>query len=325
MNASFRQLIRIATKITLQLQDIAGHLKLKNEEDAKTRKDEANKRGQGSDVSLPPTVIEVKSLPSLPQDEITYQKKKRSRESIQFHIAWGTLVLLAVYTGTVIYQACLTQQAIADSEESFKRTFCQMKAQTQAQVDAAKAAQDAANVSRESLTSVQRAFVSFAGGGSAKKVIVRGKVTDLVVTLPWVNYGVTPTRNGKSQINWEPFPGDLPNNFDFPDIGKVKFSQFMIPAKGSGNATMKIPIDIFSEIKKGNMRLFVWGWITYHDIFNKTPTHLSEFCDEVTKITTSSEDVTNSTTDVTWELNLCQTHNCADEECGDYKQKTKGK
>src|ERR1039457_6510545 len=106
MNASFRQLIRIATKITLQLQDIAGHLKLKNEEDAKTRKDEANKRGQGSDVSLPPTVIEVKSLPSLPQDEITYQKKKRSRESIQFHVAWGTLVLLAVYTGTVIYQAC---------------------------------------------------------------------------------------------------------------------------------------------------------------------------------------------------------------------------
>ncbi len=74
--------------------------------------------------------------------------------------------------------------------------------------------------------------------------------------------------------------------------------------------------------RDGQLRIYVWGWITYHDIFKGTPARLSEFCDEITDVKSSSTDMTDPSAKVTWDLLLCQEHNCADEECGDYGDKT---
>ena len=69
--------------------------------------------------------------------------------------------------------------------------------------------------------------------------------------------------------------------------------------------------------------MFVWGWITYDDIFKNTPRHLSEFCDEITNIKGTPEDITDPAANITWELSLCREHNCSDERCADYREKTK--
>jgi hypothetical protein len=70
----------------------------------------------------------------------------------------------------------------------------------------AKAAKDQAGIAkrasvttREALTSVQRAFVTFGGTASATRVIEASKISELVFNLPWQNEGVTPTKNAWSQ------------------------------------------------------------------------------------------------------------------------------
>ena len=191
---------------------------------------------------------------------------------------------------------------------------------------AAVAAESASVTTREALTSVQRAFVSFVGVASAAKIISGNKTTDLLITLPWENAGVTPTKNATSRVNWQSFAGDLPENFNFPDIGQIQTSQFELPPRGYGNGTLTIPIGYMDSARTGGLRLFVWGWITYNDIFDRTPTRLSEFCDEITDVKSSTEDITETSSNISWKLSLCKLpHNCSDERCADYKERTRTK
>jgi hypothetical protein len=186
----------------------------------------------------------------------------------------------------------------------------------------AEAAQRESITTREALTSVQRPFIFFGGKASATKTIVEGKITDLVLSWPWENTGVTPTKNARDHTNWLAFPDAIPSNFDFPDVKPVDNRQFEIAPRSYANSTMTIPVYMFDQAKQGHVHIFVWGWITYDDIFTGTKMRLAEFCDEITNVKSTKEDITDSTTDITWELSLCKTHNCADEQCTDYKQRT---
>jgi hypothetical protein len=185
-------------------------------------------------------------------------------------------------------------------------------------------------ISRESVESVQRALVYFSGQPAYIKRVVGNKVGTLTIVIPWENSGVTPAMNGKSMVNWRIFhgPNGIPDNFTYPDEGQVKPRQFDIPPKSSGNGTMDVPIWAISSAKNGVGRLYVHGWIVYDDIFKgrprkrNTPRHLSEFCSEITNIKSIPDDITDPNVNITWELSLCPEHNCSDERCADYKEKT---
>ena len=69
--------------------------------------------------------------------------------------------------------------------------------------------------------------------------------------------------------------------------------------------------------------LFIWGWVTYKDIFVGTPTHLSEFCVELASMKATKPDVSDPTADLTWLTATCKTHNCYDQDCSDYKERIK--
>jgi hypothetical protein len=173
---------------------------------------------------------------------------------------------------------------------------------------------------REALTSVQRAFVSFLGSAYISKTVVAGKTTELVFNLPWENSGVTPTKNADSRVNWKVFTDDLPANFTFADQGNVQHRQFEIPPKGVANTTLPVQVVFVDAARKGGPHLFVWGWITYNDIFDNTPRRLSEFCDEIINIKSTPEDIADPAATITLELQLCQVHNCSDERCADYNE-----
>jgi len=176
-------------------------------------------------------------------------------------------------------------------------------------------------INRENMESVQRALVFFGGEVGAIKRTTGKKVTSLTLVFPWQNSGATPAMRGKSRVNWLTVPGDLPNNFQFPDLGDPRLNQFEIPPKGFGNGTADVSIEYIEKVKAKRARMFVWGWITYNDIFHKTPRHLSEFCDELTNIESSSADLTDPAVNIKWESSLCQSHNCSDERCADYWEK----
>jgi hypothetical protein len=192
------------------------------------------------------------------------------------------------------------------------------------------AMRDSNEINRENVESVQRALVSFGGQVGHIKRVSGKKITKLTLVMPWENTGVTPSMNGKSRGNWKTFegPGGIPDNYTYPDQSAIKLTQFEISPKGYGNITADVPIEWIQAVKNGGFRMFVYGWITYDDIFSKasngtrkTPIHLSEFCDEITNVKSIPDDVTNPDASITWELSLCSEHNCTDERCADYAQK----
>jgi hypothetical protein len=243
---------------------------------------------------------------------------------------WREMIVTADATAEAANAArrssATASRALDVSRQQFDDTLAQMKGQTAA-------ATSASITARESLTSVQRAFVAFAGLVTLKKVTSEGKVAELTLVLPWINGGDTQTKGALSRVNFMYLPvnptlhqtGDLPSNFTFPDMGYVKARQFFISARGYANGTENVPLAVLEQAKKGQMRLYVWGWITYHDVFKGTPTRLSEFCDEITDIKSSTADMADPTSTVTADVSLCEEHNCSDEECRDYQKKTKGK
>lgn len=184
--------------------------------------------------------------------------------------------------------------------------------------------QNAYNLSRESLESVQRAFVTFAGTASGKQDVTDNKTTSITLTLPWFNSGNTPTRRAVSVVNFDSTYGKEMDvkTFDFSDRkGDIKRRQFAVPPKGIANATETIPLWQFQLSQAQKSHLYVWGWFTYRDIFNGTPVRLSEFCDEVADVKSSKPDMTDPTSQISWNFVLCPIRNCSDEECSDYKQK----
>jgi hypothetical protein len=179
-------------------------------------------------------------------------------------------------------------------------------------------------ISKESLVSVQRAFVVFIGAVYGTKISDdSGKhAVAMRLNAPWQNSGNTATKDAISQVNWISLPQGLPGNFTYPDIGNIPKSQFALGPKVMGNTTMFVPIDYFQAALQKKTRLFVYGWFTYRDIFSGTPTRLSEFCDEIINVK-SDAPMSNAKANASWDVSLCPAHNYYDEQCEDYQSHAK--
>jgi hypothetical protein len=175
-------------------------------------------------------------------------------------------------------------------------------------------------ISKESLVSVQRAFVGFSGSVVGTEVLdsTGKRVVTMRLNTPWINSGNTPTKDAASWVNWISLPGGLPDNFTYPDLAKFTEKQFALGPKVTGNTTLDVPIEYFEQASKKTTRLFVYGWFTYRDIFSNTPLRLTEFCDEIIDVK-GAFPLQDPNTSVTWGVTLCGSHNCNDEQCEDYQ------
>jgi heme exporter protein D len=216
----------------------------------------------------------------------TIERQRSERDDrhyrVQVWLAVATtlaFVAAAVYAGIAVFQwyailegNSLTDQAMRNARRANARAFDVARTANgisqRANAETKKIGDAANQISRDALISVQRALVAFAGQGSYTKLPIGKKTESLRLTLPWMNSGSTPTRKGNSQINWQWLPSELPEKFNFPDLANVEHSRFVITPKAFGNATLLIPIGFMDAARKGNGHMFVWGWITYHDIFN---------------------------------------------------------
>jgi hypothetical protein len=76
----------------------------------------------------------------------------------------------------------------------------------------AQAAKDSAEVAKQSLVTVQRAFV-FIDSFQADMLN-----NDLIIMPRWRNSGTTPTRYMTNWANWQRFTSEPPDDFTFPDL-----------------------------------------------------------------------------------------------------------
>jgi hypothetical protein len=174
------------------------------------------------------------------------------------------------------------------------------------------AAEDSAKTARDALVKTQRAFVYIATFEYA------GLGSDAAITPVWRNSGTTPTRSMRNYTNWKSFNGEPPASFGFPDQDKDgnsvtdsgPFTQpaFIGPGETMAAQSMVIPLDLLNAAAAGRMRIFVWGWSKYQDVFGTK--HILRFCNEVRVKALSSEGK------LAISFPIYQRNNCTDEDCG---------
>jgi hypothetical protein len=199
-------------------------------------------------------------------------------------------------------------QALKDSESSFGQTLSQMQRQTRAQ-------EESNRITRDSLVSVQRAFVSFAQNLQANAVIDSSgsKINSWEFRPVMVNNGTTTARHARQHASFLWIPAPLPNDFRFPDLGDMTIAPVAIGPKAVyTGALMTIPVSVLSLVKEHAAYLYFWGWVSYKDIFQDTPTHITMFCLQMTDV---RGDPTNRAGQTQFLWRMCSKHNCVDDDC----------
>jgi hypothetical protein len=143
---------------------------------------------------------------------------------------------------------------------------------------------------------------------------------DLMIAPKWRNSGTTPTRFMTIWTNWKPFISEPPDDFSFPDLGedgnpvdeknKKLIRSFVGPNGTTFTQIFMIPKAVLDEIRAGHIRVFVWGWAKYQDVFNAD--HITKFCNEIRILATWSE---GEKAVGAFTFPLYQRRNCTDDEC----------
>jgi len=202
------------------------------------------------------------------------------------------------------------------SDKSFEQTLCQMQAQTAAQ-------QESNRITKESLISVQRAVVLPSGEITGGRFGPPNSVGYMTLAFGFENVGSTATRGMLMHLNYDFMTTEIPRTFDFHDLrvnGKVPPNTPAVlgpHAKNASISTDEIPAVSIKAIEDHQLRMYIWGWVRYRDIFKDTPRPLTEFCYELTGFT--EDPLVASNDKVIPKMVNCPMHNCWDEDCKDYK------
>jgi len=176
-------------------------------------------------------------------------------------------------------------------------------------------------INRESLYSVQRAFVAMqkqtAELATYTDIKKTGKpVTVVETTAHWENIGNTPaigvvmvfgSVNQQQELTEE--------QFMVSNLGNVTHAT-IAPKETMDAATIRQDESWFTE--RPGVPWFYWGWVAYRDIFPNTKTHISEFCWKVTEIKYKVAADGKRVGKPYFTAAPCAQHNCVDEFCEDY-------
>ena len=203
---------------------------------------------------------------------------RTTEDPVAFFTLWLTLFtgILAAFT---IWMALSTKDLRDFAEEQAR----DMKESITVAQRGARAAEAAAKVARETLEASQRPFI-FIRGYEAN---VLGGI--IRVGAIFENSGSTPTQNMRARINWKWFPGELPADFDYPDIGYdgsvdktiEERPAFVGPKSTTPSAQLDIPILWIDRVRNNDGRIFIYGWVEYDDLLPDSPRHRTEFCNEL--------------------------------------------
>jgi hypothetical protein len=152
---------------------------------------------------------------------------------------------------------------------------------------ATRASDRTAALVNEGMISTQRAYVFLR---EFQVATTRNPLNDEIQTCTiqpiWENTGTTPTRNGRSHVNWKYFERSVPPDFDFADFDEVgnrvlSYDAFK-PLIVGPRATALSPIitmepSILRQVRDLQGKLLIWGWAEYDEVFSDAKRHRTEF------------------------------------------------
>lgn len=202
----------------------------------------------------------------------------------------------SVQAGLFLYQLRLMRVGMAD---------------TKAAADAAK---ETAEATKSAMLFGQRAYVS-ANFTPVAVLDLNQHVVAWAVVPVWTNASPTPTRNMANHISFSAFDGEMPVDWDFPDVwspGVERTPTRLLIGPQSTVRGQDIVIDIQTvrEAVAGRKVIYIWGWAAYNDVFQGTLRHITRFCNRVA--VGGNPDNPQA---FTMNFPIYQRYNCADEEC----------
>ena len=140
----------------------------------------------------------------------------------------------------------------------------------------------------EALLSAQRAYVCLR---EFRTNIVKNPLNEEIQTCTiqpiWENTGATPTRGGRSHVNWKFFERAIPAEFDFPDFDEAgsriltydDYKPLVVGPRATALAPLlDIESGVLRQVRDLQGRVLVWGWVEYDEVFGNSRRHRTEFC-----------------------------------------------
>jgi hypothetical protein len=168
----------------------------------------------------------------------------------------------------------------------------------------------------------QRAFISLIGPSMVPD-IKDNKVQGINFLWSVNNSGSTPAINGIGRDSVATPMTEIRSGFNFDELPQGQQHRFVMGPKVTLTMDpLNVPLDTLEAVERGK-HVYLWGWITYSDMFKGTPRRLTEFCYEITSVKWAGPDHTSPDTKVSGVFfPPCATHNCYDKDCEDYDKRT---
>lgn len=170
----------------------------------------------------------------------------------------------------------------------------------------------------------QRAMLNFNGPGLQKKMSPDGKkIASWQVYYGWTNSGRDPAKNAFAQYNFSLGDKRPTRDLNFDTLPtRDTYPMILGPNTSFGMTPVELTIPDLEDVESGKKHLFFWGWATYSDGIPGSPRRLTEFCTDVTGLTWSADNHSDPSTTPVVSTPPCEKHNCYDEDCEDYRQRT---
>jgi hypothetical protein len=139
----------------------------------------------------------------------------------------------------------------------------------------------------------------------------------------WVNTGHLPAKSVVSQINVSLGDKRPERGLDFATLPQGSTILGVIgPGSSFSTPELDVSVNDMKSVALGQKHLFFWGWAVYEDSLSSKK-RLTEFCNDFTSVEFSKPDPTSPTSTLIAQWPPCQIHNCYDEQCEDYNERTK--
>jgi hypothetical protein len=177
------------------------------------------------------------------------------------------------------------------------------------------------DITRESLTSVQRAFVHMDGFIITPVVTLQDRkhYSEFLFQGQIRNSGATQAIASRYRTNFLVSDTPLADSFMYLDrdekgnlVAEDKGTAgFFAPQSASLANPLHIGLSNILAVQKGK-HLYLYGWIRYRDVFKDTAPHLTLFCDE---ILFDAAPISPSNPMHPPRYVPCSKHNCTDDQC----------
>ena len=170
----------------------------------------------------------------------------------------------------------LARSALEETKKSANESFAVSEMH-------AKAARDAAEVSRLVGIASQRAYVTYNQVTNWSHPDVEGTVNWRII-IPWQNIGRTPTKNFRMSVAYDLRDDEWANDHLLEFLDQHEVGSF-IPPLGVKEQMFEFSGEDLFLVGTGHKHLYIWGRCVYNDVFTDEPEHLTRFCVKASAMT----------------------------------------